>query len=268
MAVHSGKKPLSRRARRQRRKRIAAMRRIGWIVLAVAAVFTAARLLWPDQQPDAVSVAPTPEITVSPTPSPVPTPTPSPTPSPSPTPNLHPSAIGLYIPQGGVTSPRIRQSVFSGKWTKEKDIDCFEVIASNSEIVTGDSHKDMFITAWESYPDHASEKIGYSLRYTLADGSEISYTIRSPKDVAYTEYIECWLYDDVHQDGFYYSHLKESKMREETLITSIKLTCGRKIAEVKEIHLGAFIYSSDADFDPEGRYIGDVFCEITILREE
>ena len=42
MAVHSGKKPLSRRARRQRRKRIAAMRRIGWIVLAVAAVFTAA----------------------------------------------------------------------------------------------------------------------------------------------------------------------------------------------------------------------------------
>jgi len=67
-------------------------------------------------------------------------------------------------------------------------------------------------------------------------------TVTSPKDVEHTEYLEAWLYDDIHQTpGQRYSHLDEDDMKDETLMTSVKLTCGRKIADVEEISLTAFL---------------------------
>ncbi len=52
-------------------------------------------------------------------------------------------------------------------------------------------------------------------------------TIRSPKDIVHTEYLEVYLYDSIHhKPGEWYSHLLENQMKEETLITSFKLTPG------------------------------------------
>jgi len=210
---------------------------------------------------------PTPVSTATPDPTPIPTPTPTPEPTPTPDDGTHPNVISVYIPKAG-SKTRIRQTEFTGKWTKGQDIDCFEAIASNEETIQGASFKEMFNKAWESFPNREGYKIGYELRYTLKDGSEVYYTITTPSDIQKTEYIECWLYDDIHQKaGVRYTHLSDKDMKDETLITSIKLTCGNKIADVEEIHLTAFIYWDPVlQFDENGHYGGSVKHEITIKR--
>ena len=101
------------------------------------------------------------------------------------------------------------------------------------------------------------------------NGSEIKYTMLSPKHIEHTEYIECWLYDDYHREPHkFYSHLKPGSMKKENLITSIKLTAGRQIKHVTDIWLTAFICASLDDFDDERNYIGETSCTIHILKEE
>jgi len=210
------------------------------------------------------TIVPTPEPTPEPTP--IPTPTPTPVPTPTPDDGTRPNAIGIYIPGSGST--RVRQDVFSGKWVKGRDIDCFEAIASMDAEIKGGSFRKIFNEAWEKFPNRDGYKIGYILSYTVEEGREISVTITSPEDVQYTEYVECWLYDDIHQTpGVRYSHLEERLMKEETLITSIKLTCGKKIDAVDNMRLAAFLYHSEQEFDSEGHYTGSLIHEITIQRQ-
>ena len=220
------------------------------------------------------TAAPTPEATAMPeaTPSPTATaePTPEPTDTPEPAPSFEPGAIpdvvSFYRPKGKSYSPRVKMDdEFSARWKKGEDIGSFEVIASNQDELPGDFFGDIFGAAWKAFPEADKCKIGYTLRYTLADGGEIKYTMLSPKHIQHTEYIECWLYDDYHREPHQnYSHIKS--MKKDTLMTSIKLTCGAKIADVKEIWLTAFICASLDDFDAERNYTGATSCTIHITR--
>ena len=217
--------------------------------------------------PVKATVAPTAE----PTPTPTPQPTPSPTPQPTPTaiPGSRPDVISFYHPKDKNYSPRVRMGeTYTGPWKKGKDIGSFEAIPSDEEVLDGSFFGDIFGAAWTAFPDANSCKIGYTLRYTLDDGSEISYTMLSPKHIEHTEYIECWLYDDYHRKPHkFYSHLKPGTMKKETLITSIKLTAGRQISHVTDIWLTAFICASLDDFDADRNYIGPTSCTIHILKK-
>ena len=133
--------------------------------------------------------------------------------------------------------------------------------------LVGEFFGDIFGAAWTAFPDANSCKIGYTLRYTLDDGSEIRYTMLSPKHIEHTEYIECWLYDDYHREPHkFYSHLKPSSMKSETLITSIKLTAGKQISHVTDLWLTAFICASLDEFDANRNYTGPPSCTLHILR--
>ena len=55
-------------------------------------------------------------------------------------------------------------------------------------------------------------------------------------------------------------------MKDDTLITSIKLTGGRHIGEVQEIWLTAFVYASQEDFDASGSYTGETSCTLHITK--
>ena len=217
--------------------------------------------------PVKATVAPTAE----PTPTPTPQPTPSPTPQPTPTaiPGSRPDVISFYHPKDKNYSPRVRMGeTYTGPWKKGKDIGSFEAIPSDEEVLDGSFFGDIFGAAWTAFPDANSCKIGYTLRYTLDDGSEIRYTMLSPKHIEHTEYIECWLYDDYHRKPHkFYSHLKPGTMKKETLITSIKLTAGRQISHVTDIWLTAFICASLDDFDADRNYIGPTSCTIHILKK-
>lgn len=197
---------------------------------------------------------PTSEPTIEPTPTPEPTATPEPLPE---------IPVGLYAPDGdGV---RHLLSVYQSKWTRGEDIDCFEVLVSQEATHSG-KYYDICKACWGTLPDPYAMRIGYELRYTLDDGSEVSMTIRSPRDVQGENYVEVYLYDDVHNSGFY-THLNEAKMKDDTLMTSIKLTCGDDIARVETIYLGAFLYDRESLFDSEGRYTGPWKSEIEVRRK-
>ena len=51
------------------------------------------------------------------------------------------------------------------------------------------------------------------------------------------------------------------------MITSIKLTCGSRIADVEEIWLTAFICASLDEFDAGRNYTGDTACTLHITRK-
>ena len=53
-------------------------------------------------------------------------------------------------------------------------------------------------------------------------------------------------------------------IKEETVISSIKLTAGSKIAQVGDILLTAFIYQGEDCFDADGQYLGDVMYTVEI----
>ena len=209
-----------------------------------------------------------PVSTASPAPSPTPTYTPAPSPSPQPTPENGPNVLSFYAPMGKSYSARKKLGdTYTAKWKKGKDIGSFEVVASDADTLDADGHffGSIFGNAWFAFPDASAFRIGYTMRYTLDDGTEIRYTMLTPKYIEHTEYIECWMYDDYHQTPHkFYSHLKNVKG--DTLITSIKLTCGSRIDSVQEIWLTAFVYASLDDFDADRNYTGDVSCTLHIVR--
>ena len=279
-------KALTKAQRRALRRRQRRRRRNLLILAAALAILALAAGLWlalrrPPAEPPA---APVPELTATPmpaatpvppdaTPEPTPEPTPEATPVPGPTatvvPGSRPNVVSFYTPQGKNYSPRVRMGdTYAGPWKKGVDIGSFEVIASDEAFLDGDFFGDIFDAAWKAFPDANSCKIGYTLRYTLDDGTEIRYTMLSPAHIEHTEFIECWLYDDYHQKPHkFYSHLKPSKMKSDTLITSIKLTAGSQIKRVTDIWLTAFICASLDDFDAERNYTGDTSCTIHILKK-
>ena len=225
----------------------------------------------PTPRPSVAPVSTTQPPTAVPTKAPTPEPTATPTPAPTPTalPGSRPDVVSFYHPKDKNYSPRVRfGDSYTGPWKKGKDIGSFEVIPSDAEVLDGEFFGDIFGAAWTAFPDANSCKIGYTLRYTLDDGSEIKYTMLSPKHIEHTEYIECWLYDDYHREPHkFYSHLKPTSMKAETLITSIKLTAGRQISHVTDIWLTAFICASLDDFDADRNYTGDISCTIHILKK-
>ena len=278
-------KPLTkaqRRAIRLKRQRRRRMLIVGIAALAALAVALAAWLALRSPPSDSsagaayepvATVDTTPEETPAPTPAQTPEPTPEPTPAPTPTatavPGSRPNVVSFYTPQGKNYSPRVRMGdTYAAPWKKGKDIGSFEVIASDDALLDGSFFGDIFGAAWKAFPDADSCKIGYTLRYTLDDGTEIRYSMLSPAHIEHTEYIECWLYDDYHREPHKsYSHLKPSSMKSGTLITSIKLTAGREISHVTDIWLTAFICASLDDFDAERNYLGDTSCTIHILQK-
>ena len=272
------RRALLKKQRRRKRILMAAIAGVGAVCLAALALFLLGRPGADRAAPAAVAtqvpeVSPvsTEQPTAAPTPVPTPEPTPTPTPQPTPTvvPGSRPDVVSFYTPPGKNYSPRVRMGdTYTGPWKKGKDIGSFEVIASDEELLGGDFFGDIFGKAWKAFPDADSCKIGYTLRYTLDDGNEIKFTMLSPKHIEHTEYIECWLYDDYHREPHkFYSHLKPSKMKSNTLITSIKLTAGKQIAHVTDIWLSAFICASLDEFDAERNYTGDTSVTIHILKK-
>lgn len=173
-------------------------------------------------------------------------------------PVITPDQVGIYIPADDGTHARKRITEFRAPRTAKTDIDCFEVLASNGDRLDGQSFASIWRGAWESFEGWQTAKIGYHLCLTLENGTVISKTIRKPSDAAgFYDYLEVYIYDDIHQTGWY-SHLEDEDMKEETVMSSIKLHSGSRINEVGDIELTAFIYNGEDCFDPSGNYIGAV----------
>lgn len=225
------------------------------LALLLAVCFRKEPEVTPDTTTGTTTVITTEPTTTTPTTTAVPTTQTEPAPT---APEIHPSVVGIYIPADSGSAARRRITEFSAKRTAKTDIDCFEVLASHEEMVNGSSFKSIWNECWNAHGENSGTKVGFHLAFTLSDGTEISQTIRKPGDAKhFYEYLEVYLYDDIHQTGWY-SHLEDGDMTEGTMITSIKLTSGSRIGEVGDIFLTAFLYTGEDCFDEEGNYIGTV----------
>ncbi|MBO5952757.1 MAG: hypothetical protein J6Q53_01305 [Oscillospiraceae bacterium] len=182
-----------------------------------------------------------------------------------PTPDIFPDTIGLYIPVGDGTKDRELIGELQAKRTAKKDIDCFEAIASGEERLKGKSFSGIWNDAWNAHANTQDAKIGYFISFALQDGSVVEKILLKPSDGKdFYSYVEVYMYDDIHQTpGVRYSHLEDKDMEEDTIISSIKLTSGSKIAQVGDIRLTAFIYNDPRQVE-SGVYTGDVSATVVI----
>ncbi len=179
-------------------------------------------------------------------------------------PDISPDTVGLYIPADDGTANRVCIMEFSSTRASGTDIDCFEVFASRLATLEGSSFTSIWNEVWDSFSGTEDSKIGFHIQISLKNGEIISKNLLMPSDSdEFFDYVEVYLYDDVHQSGWY-THLSDNDVGEDTIITSIKLHCGSRISEVGDIRLTAFIYTGDECFDAEGNYIGLVSASILI----
>ena len=153
-----------------------------------------------------------------------------------------PDTLNFYIAEDG---KRILVNSFSADWVPGKDIDCFEAITSRERTLSG-KFTDIWNTAWSSYTNTKNVKIAYNLEINLKSGDVMKYDIKGPEDTEQNkDLIEVYLYDDVHVDGNWYSHLETSNMTNETIITSIKLTATAKQELIEKVILTTYLYTPD-----------------------
>lgn len=181
-----------------------------------------------------------------------------------------PDVVNFYIFHDN-TGTRDKLTEFYGPFTEGADIRTFAAFTSSDSSVYGSRFADMWFPQWERFSNSSECKIGYKIHIYLTDGNIIEKNILSPDDVVYdyTQYVETWIYDDVHHAaGEWYSHLTTADMKEDTVITSVKLTCGPRINEVDYIILDTFVYTGNEQFNENGDYIGPVNASVKVSRGE
>ncbi len=160
-------------------------------------------------------------------------------------------SIGLYSANGN--SKTLANKTESFYFTPAEDIASFEVYLTN-EASLNMSQKE----AWNKYFNQLENKdnyrIGYQVEIALKDGSTTGGIALKPNDdnaygesgKSFKNYLELWIYDDINQpDGIsWYSHLLESEYNEQSILSSIKLTCGADSAQIEKITLTAFVYNT------------------------
>ncbi|MBQ4066751.1 MAG: hypothetical protein IJD22_03800 [Clostridia bacterium] len=157
-----------------------------------------------------------------------------------------PVLVGLYVElnnDGNYT----RLNEWHDEWVKGKDIAVFDVIPSAAESLYSRSYTQLWKQEAEKISPGTLPKPYLNVYYQLNDGTEINVDITSWKEaegIIADGYIEIYLYDDIHQDGGWYSHLTEGTTDSETVISSVKITAGNSIEEVNSIIITAYIDGS------------------------
>ena len=148
----------------------------------------------------------------------------------------------------------------------KKDITVLNIFLTKEKKVTGLYYKEI----WNKYTTSEYENLNYKLGWEISfevNGEKIHKTILKPSDSeSFYNYLEIYLYDGVHHEyGEWYSHLLDNEITDNTLITSMKLTCGSDYKNItSDIYVKAFSYLTNNDFDENGYYRGKSYDEVTI----
>lgn len=173
--------------------------------------------------------------------------------------DTNPIKVGLY------NNNRLVKT-FKSSPAYHKDITVFNVYYTNEETVEDIGIKYNFNKYYKQYENIDNYKIGFYINYK-AEGKQIEETIIDPSKMHVMDpYLYVYLYDDIHQqDGAWYSHLEDKDMKEDTIISSIKLFYANKPELIEfPIKLTVFTYKSDEDFNDQNKYRGNSFYTIEI----
>lgn len=170
----------------------------------------------------------------------------------------NPIKVSLYQKKNKVKSYETTLANF-------KDIAVFNIYYTDIDTLDSSNIKNNYKKYYDQYQDISNYKTGFYISFQ-AEGKEISELILDPsKKHAMTPYLYIYLYDDINQkDGTYYSHLEPIDMKDETIISSIKLFLAQEGSKITSpITLTVFTYDED-DFTEDNKYRGISSYTITI----
>ena len=167
----------------------------------------------------------------------------------------NPIILGIYDKDRKLTYK------YSNTWIKKKDIGWFSVFPTNVELSKENSK-----TLWKKYWDNNIEKnykFGVEISYKADE--DIKLNILKFSDNTHFKYVEIYLYDGYNTNASFITHLEDKDFNDNTVFTSVKITSGELIDEVKSnITLKVFTYDSEDDFDELGYYRGNSYYKIEI----
>lgn len=168
----------------------------------------------------------------------------------------NPITLGIYMYTNSST-PRYKTNEYKNNWELNVDICSLEIFYTNEDQIPGTNFKNLWNNYYQNYTDINSYKIGYLIEFNTTNEGKIKKYIKSPQDTdSIYKYIQIYLYDDIHQNEGWYSHITENEYNNDSILTSIKLTGSTYIDEItSDISVTAFTYDDD-DFDENGEYRG------------
>ena len=174
--------------------------------------------------------------------------------------------LGLFLYDNNYRNKERLEDTYYADFIPGRDIGSFEVFLTDDKIVNGTSFKNVWNNYYNKYQNIENHKIGFNIKFVLKDGTHYNSNYFGPDIYKFSDYFFTYLYDDINQkDGVIYSHLEE--MKENTLLTSIKITAINNIDKVDSFILSAFTYDTEDDFDNEGNYRGNSIYVIRIKRK-
>lgn len=139
-----------------------------------------------------------------------------------------------------------------------KEIAVFNIYYTNKESLDSSNIKYNYQKYFNEYKEIENYKTGFYISFE-AEESKIEQLVLDPTSKhAMAPYLYIYLYDDVNQaTGSFYSHLEPEDMKENTIISSIKLFFAHKGTSLTSpISLTVFTYNGDDDFTEDGHYRG------------
>ncbi len=170
----------------------------------------------------------------------------------------NPIKLSLYVDKKKI-------SEFESSMVKFTDIVSLECYYTEDDSIIDGKFSDVFNNYYAKYNNIDNYKIGYRVKFSTSDG-EVDRYIYRPSDVeSYFNYIQTYLYDDIHQTTSWYSHVEDSKYNDSTRFTSIKFTASTYIDKVtSDVEVTVFTYL-DKDI-VDGKYIGNSKYTVVIKR--
>ena len=112
----------------------------------------------------------------------------------------NPIKLALYV-------DRKRVSSYNSTFPLYKDIVSLECYYTNDDSVISGNFRDVFNSYYNNYQDIDKYKIGYRIKFDIPGKTVIRYIYRPSDVLDYFNYIQTYLYDDIHQDSSWYSHV-------------------------------------------------------------
>lgn len=178
----------------------------------------------------------------------------------------NPLNISLYL-ENSLGFERLNNEI-ELSWFSKKDIISLCTFYSNDEFIKLDFYQNIYKNYASNIENINNYKIGWEISFDTYD-KKIYKKISFPNDTSdFYDYLEVYLYDSLNQEiGAWYSHLLEEQINDNTLLTTIKLTCGNKCNEItSNIYVKVFSYNGNDDFDDLGFYRGNSFSNLIIKK--
>ena len=171
----------------------------------------------------------------------------------------NPIKVGLYKNNNIIKS-------YTTNLANYQDITSFDIYYTNEEKLEKLKQKDNYLKYYNKYQNIEKYKTGFYISFE-AEGNKIEELILGPASQhSMSPYLYVYLYDDINQEpGTYYSHLTQEEVKDNTIISSIKLFLAQQGTLITSpITLTVFTYDNEDDFDENNHYRGNSSYTIEI----